>query len=164
MASGDTLLVLLPQANQPPSSNFATLDTRNGHLVLDFDTTTQEAAIFPFLMPRNYAGGNLQVYIHYAASSATSGTAGWDVTLERIGDGSQDTDSDGWATAKTVTAVAVPGTSGHVDIVNVTLTAGATDTDSIAAGERGRLRIRRDVTNDTAAGDLELFGIEVKEA
>ena len=115
-------------------------------------------------MPRNYAGGNLQVYIHYAASSATSGTAGWDVTLERIGDGSQDTDSDGWATAKTVTAVAVPGTSGHVDIVNVTLTAGATDTDSIAAGERGRLRIRRDVTNDTAAGDLELFGIEVKEA
>lgn len=164
MASGDTLLTLLPQMNQPPTSNYATLDIRNGHPVLDFDTTTQETAIFPFLMPRNYAGGNLVVYVHHAASSATTGTIGWDVTFERIGDSQQDTDADGFATAQTITAATVPGTSGHVDIVNVTCTAGAAGTDSIAAGERGRLRIRRDVTNDTATGDAELFGVEVKEA
>lgn len=163
MASGDTLFTLHPSQNQPPTSNYATVDTRNGHLVLDFDATTQETAIFPFVMPRHYGGGGITVYVHYAASSATTGTIGFDVTFERVGDGQQDTDSDGFATAQTITAATVPGTSGNVDIINVAITAGAAGTDSIAAGEYGRLRIRRDVANDTATGDAELFGVEVKE-
>lgn len=163
MASGDTLLVFFPEHNRPPTSNYATLDSRNGHLCLDFDDTTQEAAIFPFVMPRHYAGGGLTVYVHYAAASATTGTAGFDVTFERVGDGQQDVDSDGFATAQTITAVTVPGTSGNVDIASVAITAGAAGTDSIAAGEYGRLRIRRDVANDTATGDVEVYAVEVKE-
>ena len=115
-------------------------------------------------MPRHYAGGNIVVYVHHAASSATTGTIGWDVTLERISDSQQDIDSDGFATAKTITAATVPGTSGHVAIVNVTLTAGATDTDSVAVGEAFRIRLRRDVSNDTATGDAEFFAMELKEA
>jgi hypothetical protein len=124
---------------------------------------TTESAIFPFVMPRHSGGGGLTVYIHYAATSAITGTAGFDVTIERVGDGQQDVDSDGFATAQTVTAVTVPGTSGNIDIVNVAITAGATGTDSIAAGEYGRLRLRRDVANDTAVGDIEVYAIEVKE-
>jgi hypothetical protein len=151
-----------PLANEPPASNFATLDTRNSHPCLDFDTTTQEAAVFTGLLPRSYGGGGITVYVHWAATSATSGTIGWDIAIERIGDGSQDTDSDGFASAQTVTAATVPATSGNVKITNVAITDGA-NMDSIAAGELFRLRIRRDVANDNAAGDAELFGIEVRE-
>lgn len=163
MASGNTLLTFFPEHNRPPASNYATIDSRNGHLCLDFDDTTQEAAIFPFIMPRHYGGGGLTVYIHFAATAAITGTAGFDVTLERVGDGQQDVDADGFATAQTVTAVTVPGTSGNIDIVNVAIAAGAGETDSIAAGEYGRLRLRRDVANDTAVGDLEVYAVEVKE-
>lgn len=163
MASGNTLCVFFPGDNEPPSSNYATLDQRNNHSVLDFDTTTQEAAIFTGVLPRHYAGGGITVYIHYAMTSATSGTCGWDVAFERMGNGSQDIDSDGFATAQTVTAVTVDGTSGNVDIVNVAVTDGA-NIDSIAVGESFRLRVRRDVANDTAAGDAELIAVELKES
>ena len=163
MASGNTLAIFTPLQNEPPASNYATFDTRNGHPVLDFDDTTQEAAVFTGVMPRHYGAGGITVYVHWAATSATTGTVGWDVTFERVGDGSQDIDSDGFATAQTITAVTVPGTSGHVDITNVAITAGSAGTDDIAAGESYRLRIRRDVANDTATGDAELVGVELKE-
>lgn len=163
MATGNTLLTLSPLMASFPSSNPATPDLRNGHPVLDFDDTTQETVYFDnLILPRHYGGGGITVYLHHAASSATSGTIGWDVALERIGDGQQDLDADGFATAQTVTAATVPATSGHVDIVNVAITDGA-NMDSVAAGEAFRLRIRRDVANDTAAGDAELFGVEIKE-
>lgn len=162
MASGDTLAVFMPYDNEPPSSNYATLDLRNGHPVLDFDTTTQETAIFSGVMPRNYAGGNIVVYVQ-ATSDATSGTMGWDVTFERM-DAATDLDSDSWATAKTITASTVPGTSGDPLILNVTCTAGATDTDSVAAGDAFRIRLRRDVANDSAASDSNFLAMELKEA
>jgi hypothetical protein len=111
MASGNTLVVFKPTDNEPPSSNYATLDLRNGHPVLDFDTTTQETAIFSDVMPRHYSGGNIIVYINWT-SDATSGTGGWDVTFEQCAASGHDIDTDSWATAQTVTAVTVPSTSG----------------------------------------------------
>ena len=162
MASGDTLLIFTPAAAEFPSSNYATFNTRNNHLVLEFDTTTQETCYFSGILPRNYAGGGITVYIHWAAASATSGTIGWDVAFERIGAAQQDIDSDGFASAQTVTAATVDGTSGNVKITNVAITDGA-NIDSIAAGEAFRIRIRRDVTNDTAAGDAQLIAVELKE-
>ena len=163
MATTDSLVIFRPPDNEPPSSNFATVDIRNLHPVLDFDDTTQEIAIFTGIMPRNYSALGITVYVHYAATTATSGTGGWDVTFERIGDGSQDIDADGFATAQTITAATVPATSGNVDILNVAITDGAAGTDSVAVGESFRLRIRRDVANDTATGDLELVMVELKE-
>lgn len=163
MASGNTLAIFLPLQNEPPASNYATFDTRNQHAVLDFDDTTQETAIFGALMPRHYAGGGVTVYVHWAATSATTGTGGWDVTFERVTDGGQDIDSDGFATAQTITAATVNGTSGVLKVTNVAITAGSAGTDDIAAGDAYRIRIRRDVANDTATGDLELLAVEVKE-
>ena len=111
MASGDTLCTFFPGDNEPPTTNYATLDTRNSHPVLDFDATTQETSIYTSILPRNYAGGGITVYVHWAASTAITGTGGWDVSFERIGDGSQDIDADSFATAQTITAATVPGTS-----------------------------------------------------
>jgi hypothetical protein len=161
-ASGDTLLIFVPQSNEPTSSNFATLDTRNLHPVLDFDAATNESAVFSATMPRSYAGGGLTVYIHYAMTSATSGDIDWDVAFERIGDQQQDIDSDGFAAANSTDNTTVPATSGLVDIITVTFTDGA-DMDSIAVGEGFRMKVTRDAAADTATGDGELRFVEIKE-
>lgn len=162
MASGDSLLIFTPQQNEPPTTNYATLDTRNSHPVLDFDTTTGESAVFKGIVPRNYAGGGITVYVHASLTSATSGTLGWLVAFERVSDSQQDIDADGFAGNQTITAATVPGTSGNVSILNVAVTNGA-NMDSIAVGEGFRLKITRDVANDTAAGDAELWAVELKE-
>jgi hypothetical protein len=162
MATGNTLLIFRPADNEPPTANFATLDTRNSHPVLDFDTTTQESAIFTGVLPRHYGGGGITVYVHAMLTSATTGTLGWDVSFERMSDATTDLDSDSFATAQTVTAATVPGTSGVVLVLNVAVTDGA-NIDSIAVGEAFRLRVRRDVASDTAAGDGELLAVELKE-
>lgn len=160
-ASGVSLCFWKPYANQPPSSNYATLDTRNLHPVLDFNKTTQESAIFRGVMPRSYSGGDITVYLHWAATTVTTGTGGWDVAFERIGDGQQDIDSDGFAAAQQIGPDTVPATTGNVIITSVTMSNSACD--SIAAGESFRLRVRRDVTNDNADDDLELLGVELRE-
>lgn len=162
MASGDTLLVFTPLHNVPPSSNYATLDTRNLHPVLDFDDTTNESAVFSAIMPRGYGAGGLTVYIHYAMTTATSGDIDWDVAFERIGDQQLDIDADSFAAVNSVDNTTVPGTSGNVDIVNVTFTDGA-DMDSVAVGEAFRMKITRDAVSDTASGDAELVSVEIKE-
>ena len=162
MASGDTLLVFNPLQGEPPASNAATLDTRNGHPVRDFDDTTNESSVFRGVMPRSYAGGGITVYLHYAMSSAITGTIDWDAAFERIGDQQLDIDADGFAAVNSVDNTTVPGTSGNVDIVPITFTNGA-QMDSVAVGELFRLKITRDATNDDAAGDAELVAVEIKE-
>jgi hypothetical protein len=151
-----------PRNNEPPASNYATLDLRNQRPVLDFDTTTQEAAIFSGVLSSAYAGGGITVDIYCMATSATTGTIGWDVAIERIDTSSLDTDSDSFASAQTVTAVTVPGTSGQILKMSVNISNGA-NMDSLAAGEAFRLRIRRDVANDNAAGDAELLSVTMRE-
>ena len=161
MASGNTLAVLYPRDSSPPATSYATLDTRNTHFVLDFDDTTGEAALFTFVLPRHYAGGGITVYVGSSATSATTGTVGWTVEFERIGT-AQDTDADSFAGAQTITAATVSGTSGVLIVTNVAVTDGA-NIDSIAVGELCRIRITRDVANDTTVGDAELHFVELKE-
>lgn len=165
MGSGDTLLIFVPQQNEPPSSNFALVDTRNQHFLLDFDDTTDWKAVFKGVLPRSYASGGLTVYIHYAMTSDITGKVRWDVAFERVSDSQQDIDADGFAAANSVNVAAVPGTAGFVDIQNITFTNGA-DMDSIVAGEGFRMYLERkpsDGTNDTAVGNAELWAIEIKE-
>jgi|SRR3990172_3417557 len=162
MSSGDTLGKFLPQSNEPPTSNPATADVRNAHPVLDFDATTNESAVFSGVMPRHYSGGGTMAYIHFAMSSAVAGDVDWDGAFERIGDDVQDIDSDGFAAAQSVDNTTVPATSGSVDIVSITFTAGA-QMDSVAAGEGFRFKVTRDAVSDTAVGDAELRFVELKE-
>jgi len=162
MASGDTLLIFTPQCSEPPTSNFATLDLRNFHPVLDFDPTTNESAIFRGIMPRHYAGGGITVYLHYAMTSTVELTVDWDVSFERIGDQQLDIDADSFAAAKSVNDTTVPATCGNVDVVSIAFTNGA-EMDSVAAGEGFRLKVTRDAASDDATGDAELLFIEIKE-
>jgi hypothetical protein len=163
MASGDTLVVFTPLQNEPPSSNAATLDSRNQHLVLDFDATTAESAVFKAVMPQHYAATTgVTVYIHYAMSTATSSDIDWDAAFERVSDQIQDIDADGFAAVQSVDTTTVPGTSGNVDVVSIAFTAGA-QMDSVVAGDGFRLKVTRDAPNDGAAGDAELWAVEIQE-
>lgn len=173
MASGDSLILFLPEMAQLPSSNAAAWINRNVNspiMMLAFDDTTNQSAIFKGLMPQQYGVQDTQinnptgitVYIHFAMATATTGDVDWDIELERIGDGQQDIDSDGFAAANSVDNNTVPATAGHVSIVNVTFTDGV-DMDSIESGETFRLRITRDASSDTATGDAQLHAIEIRE-
>ncbi len=162
MASGNTLLIFRPQDNEPPSSIFATLDTRNQHPVLDLALT--EEAVFSAVMPRLYGGGGITISLHYAMSSAVANDIRLDTDFERIGDQQQDLDADGFTGSPQNTGdITVPGTSGLVDVVTTAHTDGA-QMDSIALGEGFRLKVKRVAVGGTdASGDLELRFVEIKE-
>ena len=66
------------------------------------------------------------------------------------------------ASAQTITAATVPGTSGQVLVLSVAITSGA-NMDSLAAGEPFRLRLKRDVANDNATGNTQVVMVEIKE-
>jgi hypothetical protein len=142
----------------PPASNYMTWDTRNSHLILNADTSTQEAIFVYGTIPANYGNTGLTVAIPVMAASATSGTHAVDAAFENLD--AQDKDSDGFATAKASTATTVSGTSG-VDVLH-TIAFSHSEIDGLVAGSRFRLRIRRDVANDNAAGDMQLVPGAVK--
>lgn len=165
MASGQTLCRFTPAANQPPSSAYATPDVRNGLLVLDFDAAADENAIFVDVLPRNYGGGGLTVYIHWMASTATTGSCRWQAAIERHLAGTDDSDADSFAAAQSAGGTAVTP-SGTEIVTAITFTNGA-QMDSLAVGERFRLKVTRDADGtsgtDDMAGDAELVAIEIKE-
>lgn len=153
-----TLDYFTPLNNQPPASNFATLDTRNSIAVLDFDDTTEESAVFVGVLPDNASlGSGISVRIHWMATSATTGNCRWGVQFE---DMNTDLDSDSFDTA-TEAHSTTNGTSGIITTTSIT----CTSIDSLAAGELFRIKIYRDVTdttNDTMTGDAELVAVELR--
>jgi hypothetical protein len=145
--------------NQPPASNYATLDTRNSIAVLDFDDTTDESAVFVGIIPEAASlGSGLKIRLHWMATTATSGNVVWDVSLERM---TTDLDSDSFDTIASGTAAA-NGTSGILTVTEITLTT----IDSVTAGDGFRLKVTRDANNanDTMTGDAELIAVEVRSA
>lgn len=155
-------LTFKPMDSEAPTSNYAILSQRNNHPLLSFDDTTQWATMFTGVLPDGYGGNGVTVSVWCALASAITGTVGWDVAFERDDAGGLDIDGDSFATAQTITAVTVPGTSGLLLKMSVNIADGA-DMDSLAAGEMFRLRVRRDVANDTAVGNAQLLAVHVVE-
>jgi len=152
-----TLLIFTPDQGQPPASSFATFDTRNSVLVLDFDPLADESIVFIGCVPTNATlTSGLKVRINWTASTATSGACIWSVEFERM---NTDIDADSFATAATGTTT-TNGTSGVPNVTEITITT----IDSLAAGEFFRLRITRDAdaAGDTMAGDAELISVAVE--
>lgn len=144
--------------NNPPASNFATLDTRNSIAVLDFSDTTEESAIFIGSIPNNTStASGLKVRILWTATAATSGNCRWGVQFEKM---TTDLDSDSFDTA-TETHSATNATNGIATITEIT----CTTIDSLSGGDFFRLKIYRDAsdtTNDTMSDDAELIAVEVR--
>jgi hypothetical protein len=154
-----TYAVFNAQDNQPPATNFATLDTRNSIAILDFDDATDESAIFLGIIPEAAVlGSGLKIRLIWTATTATSGACVWDASLERM---TTDIDTDSFDTAASVTTT-TNGTSGVPNYSEITLTT----IDSVTAGDGFRLKINRDANNgsDTMTGDAELIAVEVRSA
>ena len=162
MASGDTLAYFPASAGIPTPTNGATIDTRNNHIVYDFDDTTNEYLIFEGYMPSSYDDtSNIVVIIYFSATSATSGDVLWNVQAEN-GSG-LDIDADSFASAVNPGTKTVKATLGETASVSPILT--RAQFDSIIAGEMFRLKISRDASNasDTATGDMELQAVVVQQ-
>jgi hypothetical protein len=163
MATGDTLCIFAPQHDEPPASAPATLDLRNEHPVLDFDSAAPESARFSGAIPSHYGGGGLNVVVAWAATSATSGDVVWSAAFERHAAGDADFDADGFGAAQSAVGAA-PAVSGALRYTTIAID--GADLDDAAAGEHFRLRIARvaDDASDTMSGDAELVSVEIQEA
>ena len=165
MATTNFLASFTATNNVPPSTIFATLDTRNAHACLDFDGATDEEAVFEAVLPNNYAGGGLTIDTYWSFTSATTGSLRVQTSIERIDASTLDIDADSFATANSAGGTA-PGTSGQVIKVTITHTSGA-EMDSLSAGEAFRLKIRRDADGTSGTDDIttdaELLRCVIKE-
>lgn len=161
MASGNTLCVFTATAGVPPSSNYATLDTRNSQPVLEFDAATDESIVFEGILPSNYSGGGITCVLQWAGDTATTGDVMWTTEFERR---ATDMDSDSFATVVAGAAASCNGTSGIPTYTSIAHTDGA-QIDSLAVGEGFRFRVTRDANHasDTMAGDAVLIAVLLKE-
>ena len=154
-----TLARFTASDNNPPASSFATLDTRNSLLVLDFDDASVESAVFVGQIPDGAVlTSGISVRLYWMATSATTGNVRWRAEFEADG---TDLDSDSFDTSTEATGAA-NGTSGIETLTTFT----CTTIDSLSAGDRFRLRISRvgnDGTNDTMSGDAELVTVELRQ-
>lgn len=159
------IATLSPLANEPPSSAYATPDTRNGHPTLDFDGATDEEAVFGLILPAWYAGGGITVDTYWSFTSATSGSLRVQISIERMDASSLDIDADSFATANSAGGTA-PGTSGQLIKVSIAFTSGS-QMDSAAAGEMIRVKVRRDADGTSGTDDIttdaELLCLVVRE-
>ena len=167
MASGQTLVVFTPQANMPTLGAFATIDTRNSRLVLDFDASTDESAVFRGVMPRNYAGGGITLQFYWSAA-ATANTGVLRAAFRRVQDDAEDLDTTAQTYDYNTTEDTAPSVVGEVAYASITFTDGA-DMDSVTAGDYFILRVSRnpttggtDVTGDAKICKVSIVGIGMR--
>ncbi len=155
-----------------PVNCAATFDTANNVLVLDFDATVNEVALFQGVMPDHYDGGGLTITLGVTSTTAT-GDMSWFIFLKSLTDDVDNltnvgTDPSGlkvFAAPNTNIAFDAASVAGEVAYGTITFSNGA-DMDSIAAGELFFLLLMRDAQDGTAddmAADAELVFIKVAE-
>lgn len=157
-----TLASFVPQSAKLPTSNRASLSTRNGIPILSYPNGTDNAAIFLGVMPATASlSSSLSVLIRWT-TTATTGNAVLGASIERDDSGT-DLDSDSFDTEATVTTAA-PGTSGAPATSTITFAAPA-DFDSVLAGEQYRLKIRVLGANGshTVGAAVQVMSVMVQE-
>jgi len=150
-----------PGAHGIYNSTACARTVRGTHAVWAFDDVTDEQIILHGYMPESYAAGNIDVSLQWAGDGVTTGDVVWNVEWERVDTG-LDLDADSFATAQTATTT-TSGTDGATVVTTITFT--QAQADSVAAGERFRLRVTRDADNgsDTMAADAQVIGVWIEE-
>jgi hypothetical protein len=164
VGSGASLHTFRPAQNEPPAANFATLDTRFARPVLEFDSSTQEAAVFSDVMNRGYSGGNIVVNVWFMCDTNT--TAGeevvWEGAWEKMN--TLDLDGDSFDTAIEASPATCSTTAGIMTMATITFT--SSQIDGLTAGDPFRFKLLRDPANgsdDLDTIDAQVVLIEVKQ-
>jgi hypothetical protein len=152
--------LLLPEEAQFLAANFPQLSKVNGSNFpvagLAYDATTEEAAFWKFIAT-NYGSGNLTLTVYWYADTATSGDVIWGAAIAAItpNTDTQDVETDGLATANTVTDSHLGTTGQRVHSADITIS----NLDSLANGDLVFIRIYRDADagGDTMTGDAILL-------
>lgn len=147
-----------------PKINFANsgrIDMSENSDKILFDPTTDQTVIFQFILPQNYSASPTLV-IYYSMASATANSVRWEALVMATTPGdAADENTDSYDSTNS-NGGTVPGTAGYMDTITITLT----NNDSWAAGDRVRLKFRRDADGttgtDNATGDAELLGLELR--
>ena len=173
MASGDSLFMLTPQSGQPPSANFATLDTVSDastpnivFLVADFDGGgTNESLDWVVNLPSQYSETTgLSFSVEYASDGTAAGTVEWEIRALDIADLDILTADLGidTQTATTITDT-LPGTP--INKFNVTAFEAMAKANfgSAAPPTKLLIRVTRDTVTDTSTDDAQLLTVFVKE-
>ena len=156
-----TRFVFTPESAHFPASNFPQLQilATPRRPVLSFDQSTNETCYWTGIVPQGWTG-TITAYIYYIAA-VNSGDVDIDVAVESVTD-ADTVDLDAGTSFDTVNSTdetTVPGTAGYLDVITVTLT----NNDSSAAGDYIRFSLARDATNDSAAGDMHVLAMEVRD-
>ena len=162
MALNQVMATIYAVDNRPPASNPALPDQRNTRLILTFDDSVNQEAIFEKLFSDDYNGGGVDCIIGYSMATDEAGDIDWDIKLERIAVDDLDTDTDGWSATNSADTNTIPPTAGDIREVTIAFTDG-TDMNDIAAGDYFRLSLVRDQANDTATGNAEMHYIKIVE-
>jgi hypothetical protein len=155
-AGTKTYAVFTPLDNEPPASDYATIDTRNSISFLSFVGTTAESAIFRSVIPQGATFTSLSAILYYGTTGST-GNIVWCAQFEdMIG---QTLNSDGFATA-----ICATGPVGATFLSGLTLT--TSNINGITSGDPYRVKIYRDgaSANDTHIQDAQLFTVEIRGA
>lgn len=127
---------------------------------LAFDAAAAEAAFWKFIA-QTYGSGNLTLNLYWYADNATSGNVIWGAQISAItpDTDSQDIETDGLATAQTVTDAHLGTVGQRVHKCSITIS----NLDSIAADDLVHLRVYRDAAagGDTMANDAILLLAEL---
>lgn len=158
-AGTKTYAIFTPLNNEPPATNYATIDTRNSIMVLDFDGTTQESAVFRSIMPEGASFSSLVAYIWAMATTAITGDVIWGVQYEDMNASDLDTDSFSTGVTKAMTIAATSG-------VPLGITISTSSFDGITVGDPYRVKIYRAAAEagDTLVGDAEFVAVEIRGA
>jgi hypothetical protein len=166
MSSGNSLCAFAPQDNEPTATDYATLDARNAHPVLDFDASTSEYAAFTGFLPRHYSNGGITISMPWAGTSGATGSVVWGAAIENLSTTSTtNLDTNSFGTATIFATDTAPTTAGL--LAESTFVFGATQLDLLptSGGAPFRLRIKRvaTATGDTMSGDAEFVFCEIRE-
>ncbi len=161
-----TIAFFNPQGAECKTTTFPapgrTSDASGARPYLAFDASADEAAYWTMAVPQGFTG-TMTLVISYIMASATSGNVVWGAAVEAVTSGDTvDLDTTESLDTENTATSAVPGTAGYLKQESITLT----NQDSAAVADYMRIRIRRVGSNgsDTATGDAQFLGAELRDA
>lgn len=160
MASGDLLAYWSALHNEPPTTSYGTLDTRNAHPLIELDQTSAEKGRFRFRMPPAYSGGGVTAVLKFLGDGVTAGTVVLKGSFSRMT--GQDCDSDSFSTAVSSAATTTSATDGVETAIEIDFTDGA-QIDSVVVGDDFLFQYERDPGSDSMAADAQIVSVALLE-